>query len=978
MSTGSAADGRPLRRKWFAAACVGLLASTGLSVAVPIVVAPSAAAAAGCTSTSPALLTTVTCSTAGDDTITVPSGAVYVSFNVVGGGASGAATQFNAGVPADSGSGAAIRGVIQLPPNTASLRLTVGAGGAQVPNPNGSGSYGGNGGGGSGLFAYDASQAFLADLVVAGGGGGAGSVNLFSNAVSGSANGGNAGLPGGNGQSGSLIQVYNSGQGNPGGGATPSAAGLGGAAGGGSGTAGTDGATQAAGSVAAGGTRGTVVAGPAYAAAGAGGGGYFGGGGGGAGTNGSQSSGMNGGGGGGGSSYVHPTYVLSQSSAVVSSSGPGYRGSSGRNDFAYQYVTPQAGQAGTVVVTFTVNPPPTVTAVSPSIGSSAGGTPITITGTNFVSGATVTVGGASATNVTWINATTITATTPSGSIGARDVVVTNPTSETGTGAGLFTYATPPTVTAIAPATGPTAGGTPVTITGTGFVNGATVTIGGASATTVAFVSSATLTAVTPAGAAGAAHVVVTNPNTVSGTGLGLFTFVGNNPPAPTPPAMAPASQTLTGTVDAAVTPTSRFTLENFTMPVRYSVYPALPAGLTLDPATGVVSGTPTVAYPSTRHWITAATPGNSESAYSTLQIEVNAKLPSAPRDVSASKAGPGSAKVSWEVPASDGGAAITAYRVVSAPGSGACRTAAPTLTCTVTGLTNGTSYTFTVEAENSAGWGPKSAASNAVTPEELTPAPAPQPLPAPLDPGQSNLQTNGVVDPNVQVDPNNRENGLVITGDGWNMDLDGLGPDGKPLNLSPTGALRLANERDVATEGTGFLPNSEVDLYVDPPVLLTGASTRARAAEDGIYVGTVKTDSRGSFTGTATLPADITPGDHVLQAVGYSPAKQSRAMSLGVIVEPWIVLDQGTRKAEGMHDRMRTTGTSGGIDAGVKLTPWIRYAGQDSFTPGVASITVQSDGSFRWTREIKKTKGLTAYVSYVDVTSNRVFWAKVR
>ena len=50
--------------------------------------------------------------------------------------------------------------------------------------------------------------------------------------------------------------------------------------------------------------------------------------------------------------------------------------------------------------TIAAPPAPTVTAVSPSSGSTAGGTSITITGTGFVSGATVKVGGAAATGVT--------------------------------------------------------------------------------------------------------------------------------------------------------------------------------------------------------------------------------------------------------------------------------------------------------------------------------------------------------------------------------------------------------------------------------------------------------------------------------------------------------------------------------------------------------------------------------------------------
>ncbi|MFN7990119.1 MAG: M12 family metallo-peptidase [Thermoanaerobaculia bacterium] len=83
----------------------------------------------------------------------------------------------------------------------------------------------------------------------------------------------------------------------------------------------------------------------------------------------------------------------------------------------------------------------------------------------------------------------------------------------------------PTVTGISPATGSTAGGTAVTITGTGFVSGATVSIGGAAATSVVVSSATTITAVTGARAAGTVDVVVTNPGGASGTKSLAYTYV---------------------------------------------------------------------------------------------------------------------------------------------------------------------------------------------------------------------------------------------------------------------------------------------------------------------------------------------------------------------------------------------------------------------------------------------------------------------
>jgi hypothetical protein len=66
-----------------------------------------------------------------------------------------------------------------------------------------------------------------------------------------------------------------------------------------------------------------------------------------------------------------------------------------------------------------------VTAISPTVGSTSGGTTVTITGTEFASDATVTLDGIAATNVTFQSSTTIVATTAAGPAGSGDVVVTS-------------------------------------------------------------------------------------------------------------------------------------------------------------------------------------------------------------------------------------------------------------------------------------------------------------------------------------------------------------------------------------------------------------------------------------------------------------------------------------------------------------------------------------------------------------------------
>lgn len=180
----------------------------------------------------------------------------------------------------------------------------------------------------------------------------------------------------------------------------------------------------------------------------------------------------------------------------------------------------------------------------------------------------------------------------------------------------------PSVTSVTPSTGPAAGGTPVTIHGTGFIGATSAAIRGVAVTSFVVVDDTTITGVTPSGSAGPAGVTVTNPAGVN-TLPGGFTFT-----SPTPPSPEPAS---------------------------------------------------------------------------------------APRDVSAVP-GTQSATVSWRAPASTGSFPITSYEAVATPGSRSCVAQAPALSCVITGLTPGTTYTVKVRALSGAGWGAASDPSAPFTP----------------------------------------------------------------------------------------------------------------------------------------------------------------------------------------------------------------------------------------------------------------------
>jgi len=108
-------------------------------------------------------------------------------------------------------------------------------------------------------------------------------------------------------------------------------------------------------------------------------------------------------------------------------------------------------------------------------------------------------------------------------------------------------------------------------------------------------------------------------------------------------------------------------------------------------------------------------------------FQVNAIAPGAPT-IGTATAGDRQATVSFTAPASNGGATISRYTVTSNPhGLTASGNGSPV---TLTGLTNGTAYTFTVVATNSAGDGAASAASNSVVPST---APAVTSMAVPAD-----------------------------------------------------------------------------------------------------------------------------------------------------------------------------------------------------------------------------------------------------
>ena len=172
--------------------------------------------------------------------------------------------------------------------------------------------------------------------------------------------------------------------------------------------------------------------------------------------------------------------------------------------------------AATSLVSSLAGLPPAVNSASPQTGSVAGGTEVTIQGDGFQSSTSVLFGDTVAASVRVVNEGLIIATTPPHAAGAVPIVLALPNGSKSSTAYTFTYADssstgkplPVTVGSIVPASGPTGGGSRLTVSGANFESGMVVLVGALLGTDVTVIDSQTFTVVTPAQAAGTVDVVI--------------------------------------------------------------------------------------------------------------------------------------------------------------------------------------------------------------------------------------------------------------------------------------------------------------------------------------------------------------------------------------------------------------------------------------------------------------------------------------
>jgi hypothetical protein len=250
-------------------------------------------------------------------------------------------------------------------------------------------------------------------------------------------------------------------------------------------------------------------------------------------------------------------------------------------------------------------------------------------------------------------------------------------------------------------------------------------------------------------------------------------------------------------------------------------------------------------------------------------------LPGAPTGVTAT-AGNGSASVTWIAPANNGGSAITKYTVTPYVGTTAqtpvtVTGSPPATSTTVSGLTNGTTYTFTVTATNANGNGPASAASNAVIPS------------APTVPGAPTGVTATAADASARVSwtapTNTGGSGLtsyIVTPFIGSAAQNPVTVTGSPLATSTT-VTGLTNGTAytftvTATNAIGTGPASSPSTAVTPlaPPTVTGATPPAGATGVPVSVAPTATFSEAVVPSTVTFTMQDSGGTTVPGAVTFN------------------------------------------------------------------------------------------------------------
>jgi serine/threonine protein kinase len=338
---------------------------------------------------------------------------------------------------------------------------------------------------------------------------------------------------------------------------------------------------------------------------------------------------------------------------------------------------------------------PAITGVSPASGSTMGGTTVTITGTGLARATVVRFGGAAGT-ITADSGTQLTVTSPPsrGTVTTAVISADSGAQSTATGAGTgtgtgtvdiivttqdgtshptpadhYTYTAPrPAVTGVSPDGGTTAGGTTVTITGTGLAGATGVRFGGAAAR-ISAGSSTQITVISPPGTGTVTITVTTRAGTSKTTANGRYSYSTRPKPTQSISFTAPASGTAGGSGALSATGGGSGN------PVVFSVDPSS------GPGVCTVSGA-TVTYTAAGSCVIDANQAGTGRYAGAPQVQRVIAVKEIPQSISLTAPASGTVRGSGALSATGGG---SGNPVVFSSGSGTCLVSGTTVTYTAAG-----------------------------------------------------------------------------------------------------------------------------------------------------------------------------------------------------------------------------------------------------------------------------------------------------
>lgn len=368
------------------------------------------------------------------------------------------------------------------------------------------------------------------------------------------------------------------------------------------------------------------------------------------------------------------------------------------------------------------------------------------------------------------------------------------------------------------------------------------------------------------------------------------------------PSITLSSSSGTANVDNAV---NLYSISNSGGNVNsYSISPSsLPAGLSFSTVTGLITGTPTVTQSSTTYTITATNPGGTSSR--TFALTVNdppdGVLPTFTTSVSTNDGftttiSNYSANYTYTVTASNSasvsrsGAQITvsglAPSATSTVSVVASRTGFRPVTATVNGraadpVTTTSTTTPPANVSNAterntdgastpvrngttSGAGVTTSSTSSTTSTTTTTVPAPETPTA--EPGEGVVMVGGKATVATVSRANNK---ITVGAAGINVTFSGISPNGDIIPLDSDGNMRVVGDDVVAIDGSGFAPNSEIEVWMfSTPRMLKK----------------ITSDSAGRITENVELPGVLEEGDHRFVLNGESASGDDALVGLGLIV----------------------------------------------------------------------------------------------